>query len=155
MNGRIELRVNGRLRGVAVGAITLLEALREELRLTGAKRGSNQGVCGACTVLLDDRPVRACLTLAADCAGREVVTVEGLADGDRLNPVQAALESAVAVQCGFCTPGIVVVATAFLARHPRPTLDEVRGALSGNLCRCSGYRAIVEAIHGAAAESNR
>jgi carbon-monoxide dehydrogenase small subunit len=145
----ITLDVNGRARRVAVAAeTTLLTVLRDDLRLTGAKRGCNQGVCGACTVLIDGGPVRGCLTLAMDAEGRAIVTVEGL--GAELNPVQAALAELGAVQCGFCTPGIVMAATAFLRDHPRPSIDQVREGLAGNLCRCSGYRKVVEAVHRAA-----
>jgi len=148
----VGLTVNGRARAVLVdGRTTLLEALRENLGLTGAKRGCNQGVCGACTVLLDGRPVRGCLTLAAACEGAEVTTVEGLAPAGALNPVQQAIVEAGAVQCGFCTPGIVMSATALLRERPGASLEEVRQGLSGNLCRCSGYRGIVEAVHRAAA----
>jgi carbon-monoxide dehydrogenase small subunit len=144
----VMLTVNGRARRVAVEATTtLLTVLRDTLALTGAKRGCNQGVCGACTVLLDGRPVRGCLTLALDAEDRAITTIEGL--GAEPNPVQAALAEGGAVQCGFCTPGIVVAATAFLRDNPAPSLEAVREGLSGNLCRCSGYRKIVEAVHRA------
>lgn len=144
----LTLDVNGRARRVAaVPDVTLLTVLRDDLRLTGAKRGCNQGVCGACTVLIDGRAMRSCLTLAADAEGRAVTTVEGL--GDDLNPVQVALAELGAVQCGFCTPGVVVAATAFLRDNPRPDIEAVREGLSGNLCRCSGYRKIVDAVHRA------
>ncbi|MCL4800618.1 MAG: (2Fe-2S)-binding protein [Burkholderiales bacterium] len=127
---------------------TLLTALRDALGFTGAKRGCNQGACGACTVLVDDEPVRACLTLAHECAGREIVTIEGAAGAAQA--LQAAFEEAGAVQCGFCTPGMILTAAAMLERTPRPSADEVRAGLSGNLCRCSGYRKIVDAVLRAA-----
>lgn len=143
----VALRINGVEHSVAAdGRRTLLEVLRDELGLTGAKRGCNQGVCGACTVLLDGRPVRACLSLAAACAGHEITTVEGLTEGNELTPVQQAFVEHGAVQCGFCTPGMVLTATALLKENPKPNVAEVRTALSGNLCRCSGYRKIVDAV---------
>jgi aerobic carbon-monoxide dehydrogenase small subunit len=143
----ITLSVNGRARTVAAETEhTLLEVLREQLLLTGAKRGCNQGVCGACTVLVDGRPVRSCLSLAVALEGSEIVTVEGLAPPDALTPVQHALVDNNAVQCGFCTSGVVVAATALLRENAAPTVDEVRVALSGNLCRCSGYEKIIEAV---------
>ncbi|MBM3583575.1 MAG: (2Fe-2S)-binding protein [Alphaproteobacteria bacterium] len=144
----VTLQINGRAHRLAVRLdTTLLTVLREGLALTGAKRGCNQGVCGACTVLLDGRPVRGCLTLAHDAEDRAITTIEGL--GAEPNPVQAALAEAGAVQCGFCTPGMVMAATAFLRDHPAPSLEAVREGLSGNLCRCSGYRKVVEAVHRA------
>jgi len=143
----ISLSINGRERAATAGPwTTLLDVVREQLDLTGAKRGCNQGVCGACTVLIDGRPMRACLSLAANCVGLDVTTVEGLGDGNDLVPAQTAIMSGNAVQCGFCTPGMVVSAHALLAKNPKPTPDEIRDALSGNLCRCSGYQKIVEAL---------
>ncbi len=121
--------------------------------LTGAKRGCNQGVCGACTVLVDDLPVRSCLSLAMNLIGRMITTIEGLAQGQELAPVQRALLDGGAVQCGFCTSGVVVSAFALLRQNPHPSPDEVRAALSGNLCRCSGYIKIVEAICRAGKEA--
>ncbi len=147
----VDLHVNGRLRELRVAPhATLLSVLRDQLSLCGAKRGCNQGVCGACTVLLDGDPVRACLSLAANCEQSEITTVEGLAHDGTLAPVQQALIAANAVQCGFCTSGVVLSAHALLARNPTPTVAEVREALSGNLCRCSGYRKIVDAVVGVA-----
>ena len=144
----VSLRVNGADRPVAAVApwTTLLTVLRDELGLTGAKRGCNQGVCGACTVLVEGEPVRSCLSLALNCTGREIATVEGLAPAGSLAPVQQALAEGNAVQCGFCTPGILIAAHALLRRNAPLTVDEVRAGLSGNLCRCSGYRKIVEAV---------
>ena len=143
----IELNVNGSQRTARAGSDqTLLEVLRDELHLTGPKRGCNQGVCGACTVLVDDQPVRSCLSLAVLTQNRSITTVEGLADGKSLTPLQKAIIDFGAVQCGFCTGGMLMVAHALLAENPHPTSDEVRSALSGNLCRCSGYTKIVEAV---------
>jgi aerobic-type carbon monoxide dehydrogenase small subunit (CoxS/CutS family) len=155
MSGQdIALTVNGKgCAVVADGAETLLETLRERLSLTGAKRGCNQGVCGACTVMIDGRPMRACLSLTANCAGAEIVTVEGIAPGGSLGRMQAALEKAGAVQCGFCTSGMIVAAEALLRDNPHPSAADVQAGLSGNLCRCSGYRMIVEAVLLAAGES--
>ena len=150
----LSLEVNGRRRAVTAAlSQTLLEILRDELGLTGAKRGCNQGVCGACTVLVDGRPVRSCLTLAAACTRRAVVTIEGLARGRELAPIQQAMLETGAVQCGFCTAGMVLSAHALLQENPRPSVDEVRGALSGNICRCSGYKKIVHAVLRAAGEA--
>lgn len=146
-----DLHVNGEswnVRGPA--AATLLEILRTEIGLTGTKRGCNQGVCGACTVLLDGVPVRACLTLAANVGERQVTTIEGMAPDGALSTVQQAMIESGAIQCGFCTPGIVLTLEAFLRDNARPGADDIRHALSGNLCRCSGYVKIVEAAMRAA-----
>ena len=142
----IALTVNGEPQEVlAPVSATLLEILRSTLGLTGSKRGCNHGVCGACTVLLDGKLARSCLTLAIDVGERAVTTVEGIAGDDDLSPVQRALVDAGAIQCGFCTPGFVVALTELLARDPRPGREAIRAALAGNLCRCSGYVKIVEA----------
>ena len=127
-------------------ATTLLYAVREGVGLTGAKEGCDDSECGACMMLLDGQPVNSCSYLAVQADGREVTTVEGLADGDQLSPLQRAFLEHGGVQCGFCTPGMLVSATALLAAEPRPTEDEVRIALSGNLCRCTGYDGIVNAV---------
>lgn len=141
-----ELTVNGEAREVrAPAGATLLTVLRDQLGLTGAKRGCNQGVCGVCTVLIDGKPMRACLLVAAACGHREVVTVEGLGDDMELSPVQRAFVEHGAVQCGFCTPAMVVTISALLRDHPAPDRETVRDAVSGNLCRCSGYVKIVDA----------
>src|SRR5262249_9591184 len=146
------LDVNGRARPTeAAPWQTLLEILRDQLGLTGAKRGCNHGVCGACTVLIDGRPMRSCLTPALDFGDRGITTVEGLAEGGGLAPIQQAAIATGAVQCGFCTAGMMLSAHALLRDNPRPTVDEIRGALSGNLCRCSGYRKIIDAVRQAAA----
>ena len=148
----VRITINGLLREVAVPANrTLLDLLREDLDLTGTKHGCGEGDCGACTVLLDGEPVNACLILAAEAEGREVTTIEGLADGSLLHPVQQAFVDAGAVQCGYCTPGMVLVAAALVARNPSPSESDVRHAISGNFCRCTGYQKIVEAVLTASA----
>ena len=148
----VRITINGLLREVAVPANrTLLDLLREDLDLTGTKHGCGEGDCGACTVLLDGEPVNACLVLAAEAEGREVTTIEGLASGAMLHPVQQAFVDAGAVQCGYCTPGMVLVAAALVARNPSPTESDVRHAISGNFCRCTGYQKIVEAVLTASA----
>ena len=129
---------------------SLLFTLREHLGLPGSKNACEQGECGSCSVLLDGKLVCSCLVLAAQADGHEIVTVEGLGDGDDLHPVQTAFVEAGAVQCGFCTPGLVVAAADLLARVPSPTEDDIREALSGNLCRCTGYQKIVDAVKLAA-----
>jgi len=129
---------------------TVLDLLRDGLSLMGTKYGCGEGVCGTCTVLADGRPLRACLVLAAHVRGRNLVTVEGLETDGRLDPLQTAFAELGAAQCGFCTPGMLLSAKALLAERPAPTVDEVREALSGNLCRCTGYTKIVEAVLAAA-----
>ena len=147
----IALEVNGATRETPVSAAeTLLETLRVRLGLTGAKRGCDQGVCGACTVMVDGRAMRACLSLAVNCTGLKIVTAEGLARNGVLDPVQRAFVEAGAIQCGFCTPGLAIAARALLDENPRPTVEQIREAVSGNICRCSGYVKIVEAIETAA-----
>ena len=148
---RLELTVNGELHETdAWGGESLLYVLRERLGLPGSKNACEQGECGSCSVLLDGTLVCSCLVLAAQAVGHEVTTVEGLADGEKLHPVQEAFVSAGAVQCGFCTPGLVVAAAALLDERPSPTDDEIREALSGNLCRCTGYVKIFDAVREAA-----
>jgi len=147
----IRLVVNGDPYELAVAPWrTLVDVLREDLRLTGTKKGCGDGDCGACTVLLDGRSVNSCLVLAVEADGREVVTVEGLARG-KLHPVQQAFVEKGAIQCGFCTPGMELAAVNLLSHNPDPTEEEIRAGLSGNLCRCTGYAKIVEAIRDAAA----
>jgi carbon-monoxide dehydrogenase small subunit len=149
---RVELSVNGEVRQAYVWAgESLLSALRDRLGLPGAKNACEQGECGSCSVLLDGRLVCSCLVLAAQAEGHEVVTVEGLADGESLHPVQEAFAETGAVQCGFCTPGFVVAAADLLGRNLDPSDDEIREALSGNLCRCTGYQKILDAVRLAAA----
>jgi aerobic carbon-monoxide dehydrogenase small subunit len=129
---------------------TLLEVLRERLQLTGTKHGCELGECGACTVLLDDEPVLSCLVLAVECEGRRVATIEGLAAGGELHPLQDAFADLGGSQCGYCSPGMIMTAKALLDRQPHPTRDEVKAALAGNLCRCTGYLQIVDAVMKAA-----
>jgi carbon-monoxide dehydrogenase small subunit len=148
---RIELTVNGERQETDVWAgESLLTTLRDRLHLSGSKNACEQGECGSCSVLLDGTLVCSCLVLAAQADGHEVVTVEGLADGEQLHPVQEAFSETGAVQCGFCTPGFVVATADLLNRNPDPTDDEIREALSGNLCRCTGYQKILDAVHQAA-----
>ena len=150
LRARIQLHVNGEIREVEADVRdTLLDLLRDGLGLTGTKRGCDMGECGACTVLMDGRPVSSCMVLAMDAASRTVLTIEGLAQ-EELHPIQQAFVDNGAVQCGFCTPGMVLTAKAFLDRHPQPTRMDVKQAISGNLCRCTGYRKIVDAVLDAA-----
>jgi aerobic carbon-monoxide dehydrogenase small subunit len=144
----IQLRVNGTPYKVDVEPRrTLLDLLREELELTGTKEGCGLGECGTCTVLLDGRPVKSCISLAVQADGREVTTIEGIEQSDgTLDPIQQAFLDHGAVQCGFCTPGMVLSAKALLEENPDPSEKEVRQAIAGNLCRCTGYQKIVEAI---------
>ncbi len=143
----LSLTVNGLAREVAVEPNrTLLEMLRDDLGLTGPKQGCGEGDCGACVVLLDGVPANSCLVLALEAEGREVTTIEGVAEWPSLHPVQQAFLDAGAVQCGFCTPGMILVAKAMIDANANPTEPEVRRGISGNLCRCTGYQKIVEAI---------
>ncbi|MBI2016355.1 MAG: (2Fe-2S)-binding protein [Candidatus Rokubacteria bacterium] len=147
----LRLRVNGEHHEVACAPHkTLLEVVREDLGLTGTKHGCELGECGTCTVLIDGRPHLSCLVLALECEGRPIVTVEGLADGPRPHPLQTAFAELGAAQCGYCTPGILCAARALLDAKPDPTRQEIREALSGNLCRCTGYIKIFEAVELAA-----
>ena len=148
----IRLRVNGEDVQVAFAPYkTLLEVIREDLNLTGTKHGCELGECGACAVLMDGEPVLSCLTIGIACEGRSIRTVEGMADGSRLHPLQAAFADLGGSQCGYCTSGMLMTAQAFLTRNPAPTRDEIRDALSGNLCRCTGYQQIFDAVEAAAA----
>jgi carbon-monoxide dehydrogenase small subunit len=131
---------------------TLLEVLRDDLHLTGTKESCGEGVCGSCTVLLNGTPVRSCLTLAVAVQGKEITTIEGLREGERLHPVQEAFVNHHAIQCGFCSPGMIMTAYALLKENPRPTEAEIRRAISGNVCRCTGYAKIVEAVQSLAEE---
>jgi len=133
---------------------TLLEVLRDDLHLTGAKEGCGEGVCGSCTVLVDGTPVRSCLTLAVATQGKEITTIEGISLGEKLHPVQEAFVNHHAIQCGFCSPGMILTSYALLKENPRPTEIEIRRALSGNVCRCTGYAKIVEAVKSLAEGGN-
>ncbi|MDR0584186.1 MAG: (2Fe-2S)-binding protein [Treponema sp.] len=151
--------VNFILNGDPVEAIvkdnrTLLDLLRDEMLLTGTKKGCEEGECGACTVLLDGKPVNACCTLAVECEGHDILTIEGVAKNGRLHPIQKQFIEKWAMQCGYCTPGMIMSARALLDTNPHPTELEIREAISGNLCRCTGYAKIVEAIQAAAAETD-
>ena len=155
MKTHIHLKINGDLwEGEVKIGQTLLEFLRSEIGLTGAKNGCGKGDCGACVVLLNGQPVNACLILAVDAAGDEVTTVEGLQDDDQTRIIQESLVQAGAVQCGFCAPGLIVAARAFLSQHPSPTEKEIKDALIGHLCRCTGYVRITEAVMTAADRLN-
>jgi len=148
---QITLTVNETPETVVVPSnMTLLQMLRDKLSLTGTKNGCTAGECGACTVLMNGEPVNSCMVLAAECDGAVVVTVEGLARNGKLNRVQEAITKSGGVQCGFCTPGMLISATALLERNPQPTEQDVREALVGNLCRCTGYFRIVDAVREAA-----
>lgn len=148
-----ELALNGKTITVeAEAGATLLTVLRDELRVTSPKRGCNQGVCGSCTVMIDGRPQRSCLTLAAGCAGKDVRTIEGFSGDAVMDALQRSMTTSGGVQCGFCTTGVLISAQSLLKENTSPTVDEIRAALSGNLCRCTGYRRIVEAVVTAASE---
>jgi len=129
---------------------TLLEVIREDLGLTGTKEGCGLGECGACTVLIDGRAVNSCLVLAAEADGKQITTIEGLADGDKLHPIQQAFVDHGGLQCGFCTPGMIMSAKALLDQNPTPTEEEIKQGIAGNLCRCTGYAKIIESIKAAA-----
>ncbi|HMK83841.1 MAG TPA: (2Fe-2S)-binding protein [Candidatus Bathyarchaeia archaeon] len=144
---RTHLNVNGHTYEVEVEPkSTLLHVLRNDLGLTGSKLGCGKGECGSCTIIMDGKAVPSCLILAAHCEGKKIITIEELQNGDRLHPLQEAFVKYGAIQCGFCTPGMVLSAKAMLDNNPSPTEEEVREALLGNLCRCTGYQKIVEAI---------
>ena len=148
---RLKLHVNGEEHEALFASYkTLLEVLREDLGLTGTKHGCELGECGACAVLIDGEPKLSCLVLALECAGRSVETVEGLARGAALHPLQAAFADLGAAQCGYCTPGILMTAKALLEKEPNPSRERIKEAVSGNLCRCTGYQQIFEAIEEAA-----
>ncbi len=146
-NHAITLTVNGQVEELLVPSnMTLLHALRDKMGYTGTKNGCEAGECGACTVLIDGEPVNSCLVLAVELDGREVTTVEGLARNGKLTPLQEQFAELNAVQCGYCTPGVLMSATALLNRNPHPTEDDIKEAMVGNLCRCTGYQRIIDAI---------
>jgi len=149
----VTIRVNGELRTASVPPeTTLLKLLRESFYLTGAKLGCDVGDCGACTVIVDGEPVNACLMLAGQADGRDVLTIEGLATRDRLHPLQRAFEDHASLQCGFCGPGVILSAKALLDENTDPTRHEIRDAIAGNLCRCTGYTKMIDAVQQAARE---
>jgi carbon-monoxide dehydrogenase small subunit len=150
----LNFTVNGDPVDVAVAPnATLLEVLRDELGLYGVKEGCSEGACGACTVLMDDRPVRSCITLALEAEGASITTIEGVARDGRLHPVQEAFVANGAVQCGFCTPGMILSAKSLLDRNNQPTDDEIKTALAGNFCRCTGYAKILNAVREASGQT--
>jgi aerobic-type carbon monoxide dehydrogenase small subunit (CoxS/CutS family) len=156
MADQIALRVNGTRHKLALdGTRTLLSVLRTELHLTGPKFGCGAGQCGACTVLLDDQAVRSCITPVSAVAGHSVTTIEGLATNGKLHPVQEAFLEAQAMQCGYCTPGMIMSTVSLLRRNPRPSEDQIRDALAGNLCRCAVYQRILSAVQRAAQKMAR
>jgi carbon-monoxide dehydrogenase small subunit len=149
----ITIAINGERHEVSVRPRdSLVEVIRRHVGLTGTKHSCDSGTCGACTVIVEGRPVLSCITLAIECDGKSVRTVEDLASGDKLDPVQNAFLDQGAVQCGFCTPGMLMSVTALLARNPKPSHPEIKKALEGNLCRCTGYNAIFDAVRQAAGE---
>ena len=148
---RVKLTVNGTLYELGVKPWeTLLEVIRDDLGLTGTKEGCGLGECGACTIIMDGRAVNSCLVLATEADGKQVTTIEGLADGDKLHPIQQAFVDHGGFQCGFCTPGMIMSAKALLDENPSPTEEEIRRGIAGNLCRCTGYIKIIESIKVAA-----
>jgi carbon-monoxide dehydrogenase small subunit len=152
----IVLRVNGINYKVSVEPRrTLVEVLRETLGLTGTKKSCNEGECGACTVIVDGKPVASCLMLAVDAQGKDILTIEGISEGEKLHPIQEAFLKHGAIQCGFCTPGMVMSAKALLDENPKPTIAEIRRAISGNLCRCTGYQHIIDSIMAASKMTDR
>jgi aerobic carbon-monoxide dehydrogenase small subunit len=152
----LTITVNGELFEIACAPnATLEQVLREDLGLTGVKEGCSEGVCGACTVLMDGHPIRSCLTLALEADGRDIETIEGVACNGELHPIQQAFVDMGAVQCGFCTPGMILSAKSLLERNPKPTDAQIKDALAGNLCRCTGYRKIVDAVRKASDSAGR
>lgn len=147
----VSLQVNGEVYRVDVYPdAVLVDTLREEIGLTGSKKGCGTGDCGACTVLLDGRAVTSCLVLSATAEGKAVTTIEGLADGEEIHPIQQSFIDFGGVQCGYCTPGVVMMTVGLLADHPHPTETEIRAGLAGNLCRCTGYSKIIDSVNAAA-----
>ena len=144
----INVTINGKSHSAAADASTsLLDFLRDTLQYKGTKLCCNTGECGACTIIYNGKPINSCVTLAADANGADIITVEGLADGDELHPIQQAFIDTGAVQCGYCTPGYIISVKALLDRTTKPTAEEIEEAVSGNICRCTGYTKIVDAIH--------
>lgn len=155
-NSTIHLKVNGRDEQVEVSAnMTLLRMLRDKLALTGTKNGCEAGECGACTVLMNDEPVNSCMVLAVECDGADIYTVEGLTENGALEELQNSFINENAIQCGFCTPGMLISAYALLQRNPKPDKQAIQEALVGNLCRCTGYERIIKAIQGAVGKNGK
>lgn len=151
MKQEIELKVNGRICEVEIEPWwTLVDVLRDHLHLTGTKKSCGEGDCGACTVLMDGEPVNSCLMLAIEARGKDITTIEGISQGGELHPIQEAFMKFGAVQCGFCTPGMIMATKALLDRNPNPSEEEIKKSLSGHLCRCTGYVQIIEAVTAAA-----
>ncbi len=152
---KVQLHINGFKRIVLVDSNeTILETLRNRLYLTGTKQCCDEGTCGSCTILVDGIPVLGCLTPTVRCEGKTIVTIEGISSGDDLHPVQKQLVKNGGLQCGFCTPGVVITAIPYLEENPNPTVNDIKEGLSGNLCRCTGYKKIIEAVKNAAEELN-
>lgn len=150
-NKAIKVKINGKSHEVSVPpSRTLVELIREDLKLTGTKEGCGQGECGSCTVIMGGKTVNSCLVLAMEADGQEILTVEGLADGDTLHPVQEAFVEHAGMQCGFCTPGMIMSGKALLDRNPNPSEEDIREGIAGNFCRCTGYTKIIESIAAAA-----
>jgi len=150
MVNQIKLIVNGKSYEISIPPWrTLLEVIREDLKLTGTKEGCGLGECGACTVIMDGEAVNSCLVLAAEADGKQITTIEGLADGDKLHPIQQAFVDHGGFQCGFCTPGMIMTAKALLDENPAPGEEEIKKAIAGNFCRCTGYAKIIESIKAA------
>ncbi len=153
---KVEIKVNGEVVEAEVPPnLSLLAFLRDRLGLTGTRQGCGKGDCGSCTVLVDDKPVLSCITFAFQVDGKSITTIEGIAKGDRLSRIQELFVERGAIQCGYCTPAMILVGESFLRENPKPTRDEIREAISGVLCRCTGYKKIVDAIEGASAEGER
>ncbi|MBT5137804.1 MAG: (2Fe-2S)-binding protein [Acidimicrobiaceae bacterium] len=150
MSHSITFTINGKSTTLGVEARrSLADVIREDIGLTGTHLGCEHGVCGACTILLDGQPARACLMLAVQADNATITTIEGLADGDKMHPIQKAMHEAMSFQCAFCTPGFLMSAVALLRENPNPTTDEIREELSGNLCRCTGYQSIIDGVETA------
>ena len=147
MKQAIELIINGETHDLLVAPnVTLQEAIRDQVGLLGTKAGCEMGTCGACTVLLEEKPILSCITLAVECDGKKITTIEGISDGVTLSNLQEAFVRKGGLQCGFCTPGMILSGTALLKKNPRPKVDEIKKALEGNLCRCTGYNGIIDAV---------
>ncbi|MBT4264156.1 MAG: (2Fe-2S)-binding protein [Deltaproteobacteria bacterium] len=155
MKQALELKINGETHDLLLTPnVTLLEAIRDHVGLWGTKAGCGMGTCGACTVLLEEKPILSCITLAVECHGKEITTIEGLSEGVALSSLQEAFVRAGAVQCGYCSPGMILSGTALLRKNPRPTVADIKKALEGNLCRCTGYNTIIDAVLDAGTASS-